>query len=51
MGERTPHNDTDARAAFLGMSMDTTREEMTLAVLEGVAFALRDCLELAKRRG
>ncbi len=51
MGERTPHNDTDARAAFLGMSMDTTREEMTLAVLEGVAFALRDCLELAKKDG
>ena len=38
MGERSPHNDPDARAAFIGMSMDTSREDMTLAVLEGVAF-------------
>ncbi len=51
MGERSPHNDPDARAAFLGMSMDTTREEMTQAVLEGVAFALRDSLEVAKKLG
>ena len=36
MGERSPHNDPDARACFIGMSMDTTREEMTQAVLEGV---------------
>lgn len=51
MGERSPHNDPNARAAFLGMSMDTTREEMTQAVLEGVAFALRDSLEVAKKLG
>ena len=37
MGERSPHNDPKARATFIGMSMDTTREEMTQAVLEGVA--------------
>lgn len=48
MGERSPHNDPDARAMFFGMSMDTTRKEMTQAVLEGVAFALRDSLEVAK---
>ena len=48
MGERSPHNDPSARAAFIGMSMDTTREEMTQAVLEGVAFALRDSLEVAR---
>ena len=51
MGERSPHNDPKARAAFLGMSMDTTREEMTQAVLEGVAFGLRDSLEVARSLG
>ena len=51
MGERSPHNDPKARAAFIGMSMDTTREEMTQAVLEGVAFGLRDSLEVAKSLG
>jgi xylulokinase len=47
MGERSPHNDPNARAVFMGMSMDTTREDMTQAVLEGVAFGLRDSLEVA----
>ena len=51
MGERSPHNDPNARAAFIGMSMDTTRTEMTQAVLEGVAFGLRDSLEAAKSMG
>jgi xylulokinase len=51
MGERSPHNDPDARGVFIGMSMDTTREDMTQAVLEGVAFALRDSLEVAKSLG
>ena len=51
MGERSPHNDPDARAAFIGMSMDTTREDMTQAVLEGVAFGLRDSLEVARSIG
>lgn len=51
MGERSPHNDPDARAAFIGMSMDTTREDMTLSVLEGVAFGLRDSLEVARSIG
>ncbi len=51
MGERSPHNDPNARALFLGMSMDTTREEMTQAVLEGVAFGLRDSLEIARSLG
>lgn len=51
MGERSPHNDPSARAAFIGMSMDTTREEMTQAVLEGVAFGLRDSLEAARGIG
>lgn len=51
MGERSPHNNPDARALFIGMSMDTTREDMTQAVLEGVAFGLRDSLELARSLG
>jgi xylulokinase len=51
MGERSPLNDVDARAAFIGMSMDTTRTDMTLAVLEGVAFALRDSFEVARSLG
>ncbi len=51
MGERTPHNDVDAKGAFIGMRPSTTRKEMTLAVLEGVAFALRDSVELARLSG
>lgn len=51
MGERSPINDTAARGTFVGMTLDTTREEMTLAVLEGVAFALRDSVEVARRLG
>ncbi len=51
MGERSPHNDPAARGTFIGMTMDTTREEMTQAVLEGVAFALRDSLEVARSLG
>lgn len=51
MGERSPHNNPNARATFIGMTMDTTRADMTQAVLEGVAFALRDSLEIAKALG
>ncbi len=51
MGERSPHNNPDARALFFGMSMDTARSDMTQAVLEGVTFAMRDCLEIAKKTG
>ena len=51
MGERSPINDTDARGAFVGMGMDTTRAHMVQAVLEGVAFAIRDSFEVAKRLG
>ena len=51
MGERSPINDTNARGAFIGMSMDTTRADLTQAVLEGVAFAIRDSFEVAKSLG
>lgn len=51
MGERSPHNDSDARGSFIGMTMDTTREDLTQAVLEGVAFAIRDSFEVARSLG
>ena len=51
MGERSPRNNPDARAMFIGMSMNTTREDMTQAVLEGVTFGLRDSLEVARSLG
>ena len=51
MGERSPINDTDARGTFVGMSMDTSRADMLQAVLEGVAFAIRDSFEVAKSLG
>ena len=51
MGERSPINDTNARGAFLGMTMDTTRSDLVQAVLEGVAFAIRDSFEVARSLG
>jgi xylulokinase len=45
-GERTPHRDASLRAAFLGLSLAHTRAHMTRAVLEGIAFALRDSLAI-----
>ncbi len=50
-GERTPHNDPNARGLFAGLSLGTGRGEMTRAVLEGVAYGLRDCLELIRGAG
>ena len=51
MGERSPINDTNARGTFVGMTMDTSRADLTQAVLEGVAFAIRDSLEVARSLG
>ena len=51
MGERSPHNNPNARGTFIGLTMDSTREDMTLAVLEGVAFGLRDSVEIARSLG
>lgn len=51
MGERSPHNNPNARGTFIGMTMDTTRADMTQAVLEGVAFAIRDSFEIARSLG
>ena len=51
MGERSPINDTNARGTFIGMTMDTTRADLVQAVLEGVAFAIRDSVEVARSLG
>jgi len=51
MGERSPHNDPKARATFTGMTLNTSRADMMQAVLEGVAFGLRDSLEVARALG
>ena len=51
MGERSPINDVNARGAFVGMTMDTSRADMVQAVLEGVAFAIRDSFEVARSLG
>ncbi|MCK8484337.1 xylulokinase [Aliiroseovarius sp. S2029] len=50
-GERTPHNDAQIRAAFLGLDTQTSLDDMTRAVLNGVAFALRDSAEAMKTTG
>jgi xylulokinase len=50
-GERTPHRDASARGAFLGLSLAHSRAHMTRAVLEGIAFALRDSLSILRELG
>lgn len=50
-GERTPHNDGAIRGAFFGLSQDTSRASLTQAVLEGVAFSFRDCLDALRSAG
>ena len=50
-GERTPHNDAAARGAFTGLAQTTDRRALTQAVLEGVAFAFRDCQRVLAEAG
>lgn len=50
-GERAPHADPLARGAFVGLTLSHTRAHMTRAVLEGVTYSLRDCLDIAKDLG
>lgn len=50
-GERTPHNDAEIRGSFTGLSAGTTRDDMVRAVLEGVAFGLRDSFDALKATG
>ncbi len=51
MGERSPINDVRARGTFIGMTMSTTRADLIQAVLEGVSFAIRDSLDVARSLG
>ena len=51
MGERSPINDVDARGTFTGLTLDTARKDLVQAVLEGVAFAIRDSFEVARSLG
>ena len=50
-GERTPLNDGTVRGGFAGLSHQTGRADMTQAVLEGVAYSFRDCLDALARSG
>ena len=51
MGERTPHFDPNARGVFIGISAAHTRGHFARAVMEGVAYSLRDCLEILRESG
>jgi xylulokinase len=51
MGERTPHMDPRARAAFIGLTASHTRAHLARAVMEGVAFSLRDSFEIFRELG
>jgi len=51
MGERTPHLDPNARGAFIGLSAVHTKPHMIRAVLEGVTYSLRDCVEIIDGMG
>lgn len=51
MGERSPLNDSEIRGMFYGLSLATEKDEMSLAVLEGVAFALRQNIEIIRNMG
>lgn len=48
MGERTPHNDANARGAFVGLSASTSERDLSRAVLEGITFGLADSLDLMR---
>ncbi len=51
MGERTPHLDPVARGMFFGLSAIHTKKDMLRAVMEGVAYSLRDCIEVCREMG
>jgi len=50
-GERTPYLDPQARGAFIGLSFHHSQKDLVRAIMEGVVFALRDCLEQFKKAG
>ena len=51
MGERTPHLDANCRGVFFGLSAIHTKRDMIRAVMEGVSYSLRDCMEVLKEMG
>ncbi|MBQ8568871.1 MAG: xylulokinase [Oscillospiraceae bacterium] len=51
MGERTPHLDPNARGMFFGLSAMHTKKHMLRAVMEGVSYSLRDCVEICREMG
>lgn len=51
MGERTPHLDPDAKGVFFGLSARHNKRDMLRAVMEGVAYSLKDCMEIIKEMG
>lgn len=51
MGERSPHSDPQARGVLFGLEARHTRRELTRAIMEGVTFALLDCLNLIREQG
>ena len=51
MGERTPHLDPDCRGVFFGLSAMHTKWDMLRAVMEGVTYSLRDCMEILRGMG
>ena len=51
MGERTPHLDPNARAAFVGLTASHTRAHLVRAILEGVAFSLKDTFTILEEIG
>ena len=50
-GERTPHNDAQIRASFINLNHNADRQAMIRAVIEGVAFAFRDCFDALSSTG
>jgi len=50
-GERTPHLDPGARGLFIGLCLDHSRGDLIRAIMEGVAFAFRDCIEMMRLMG
>jgi xylulokinase len=50
-GERTPHNDSQIRGAFLGVDVSSEPTDLTQSVMEGVSYGMRDCLEALKSTG
>lgn len=51
MGERTPHLDPDARGVYFGLSAKHEKQDMLRAVMEGVVYSLKDCLDIIKEMG